>query len=342
MKVENLVDLYHYKEHFKRELDKISSYSTTEKNKETIKKFIDRKKAEGISLAQLLKYIFTIKSFLKTLKKDFELADENDLQNFLLSMENLKPETKRTRFNCLRVFLRYIGKGDIVKIKIKQAKPNIPKILTKEDVQKMIDSCSSLRNKTFIGVLYESGCRIGEILSLKVENIAFDVYGAILIVSGKTGQRRIRIIGYSTWLEEIVKNKTKFERVFDFYYTRAREIIQQACYRARINKRVYPHLFRHSRATHLAKHLTESELREFFGWGKNSKMAGLYVHLSGRDVDEKLLELYGLKPMEKTQVVDKDLVQSLLSTILNLNIEMSKLKKKMDKIEQMGVVNATT
>lgn len=42
-------------------------------------------------------------------------------------------------------------------------------------------------------------------------------------------------------------------------------------------------------------------MREYFGWSKDSNMPALYVHLSGRDVDETLLKHYGIKPHEKPQ-----------------------------------------
>jgi integrase/recombinase XerD len=43
-------------------------------------------------------------------------------------------------------------------------------------------------------LIYETGGRIGEILSLSLRAISFDRYGAILTVGGKTGGRRVRII----------------------------------------------------------------------------------------------------------------------------------------------------
>ena len=55
----------------------------------------------------------------------------------------------------------------------------------------------------------------------------------------------------------------------------------------------------HSRVTHLATVLKEPEMREFFGWTKDSDMPSIYVHLSGRDVDDTLLDHYGLKRAER-------------------------------------------
>lgn len=47
--------------------------------------------------------------------------------------------------------------------------------------------------------MIEVGCRIGELLSLRMKNMQFDQYGCIIIVpEGKTGSRRIRIIDKNT------------------------------------------------------------------------------------------------------------------------------------------------
>src|SRR3990170_1809035 len=78
-------------------------------------------------------------------------------------------------------------------------------ILTEDDIKKLVESANNLRDKAFILVLYESGCRIGEILSLRIRNVQFDDYGAALIVNGKTGDRRVRIIlsapKLASWIE---------------------------------------------------------------------------------------------------------------------------------------------
>ena len=73
------------------------------------------------------------------------------------------------------------------------------------------------------------------------------------------------------------------------------KVIKESFKGAGINKRVYPHLFRHSRATIMASHLTEFQMNQYFGWIQGSKMASTYVHLSGRDLDNALLEFNGME-----------------------------------------------
>ena len=62
-----------------------------------------------------------------------------------------------------------------------------------------------------------------------------------------------------------------------------------------INKRIHPHLFRHSRATELANHLTQAQMESHLGWIHGSMMPATYIHLSGVQVDDALLKMHGLK-----------------------------------------------
>jgi len=82
-------------------------------------------------------------------------------------------------------------------------------------------------------------------------------------------------------------------------YNTIRQLIGEIAEKAGIKKRVNPHSFRHARATHLANILTESQMKQYLGWTQGSKMAAIYVHLSGRDVDNTILEMHGMKPPEE-------------------------------------------
>ena len=87
-------------------------------------------------------------------------------------------------------------------------------------------------------------------------------------------------------------------------YSRVCDILKATARRARVKKAVNPHNFRHSRATHLAKHLTEAQMKEHFGWVQSSDMAATYIHMSSRDVDPALFKLYGIKDDPENQKED--------------------------------------
>jgi ribosomal protein L40E len=110
--------------------------------------------------------------------------------------------------------------------------------------------------------------------------------------------------------------------------------------RARIKKKVFPHLFRHSRATYLANFLTEAQMKEVFGWVQASDMAAIYVHLSGRNVDNATRKAYGIETKEnkkestlKLKVCDRCQAQNVCS-----NIFCSRCGYALDESTRMGIM----
>jgi hypothetical protein len=89
-------------------------------------------------------------------------------------------------------------------------------------------------------------------------------------------------------------------------------IIEKALPRSGLEKqhtRLY--ILRHSRATHLAKYLTEAQLCVFFGWIVGTKVVRRYIHLSGRDVDNALISLNESGAAAKVQEEDRYKLKSI-------------------------------
>jgi integrase/ribosomal protein L40E len=195
-------------------------------------------------------------------------------------------------------------------------------MLDQEEVEKLIEAAQTNRDRALIAFLYESGVRKGELLSIRIENVKFDENGAIVVIpKGKTGPRRIRIVFSSSflkqWLDTHPRKKERTAYLFcslhqpynALSFTGLRYQIKCLSERAGIDKRTYPHLFRHSCATHLAGHLTEQQLKIYLGWTPGSNMAANYVHLSGRDIDPAILALNGIAESQKSA---PDMMQTTL------------------------------
>lgn len=58
----------------------------------------------------------------------------------------------------------------------------------------MINTAKHPRDKALIAILYDSGARVGEIAGLLVKHVSFDQLGAVIMVKGKTGMRRVRLV----------------------------------------------------------------------------------------------------------------------------------------------------
>ena len=77
--------------------------------------------------------------------------------------------------------------------------------------------------------------------------------------------------------------------------------------RTGIKKRVYHHLFRHTRVTHLLanKQINEAQAKVYFGWVPDSKMLSEYSHLISSDVNEAILAMHGIKTDKKKESLFK-------------------------------------
>src|SRR5919198_2629008 len=178
--------------------------------------------------------------------------------------------------------------------------------LEEEEIQKLIDTVQSIQKKAFIAYMYECVARPEEFLRLTNSDIRIDSKGAVFILRGKTGERRVRIIAFAKLLQQWINvHPLKHQNAYPIWISEAtnyknnalglrgaEKIIEEALPRCGLtNKHARLYILRHSRATHLAKHLTEAQLCVFFGWIVGTKVVRRYIHLSGRDVDNALIAL---------------------------------------------------
>ena len=249
---------------------------------------------------------------------DPRLFDETKVSEFYLNLQNsnLKIHTKTSYWVIFRAIIKMFNSSiDFSKFKTPRGRSTLPEILSIEEVNSLIAAASNPRNRAVIAVLYESGCRCGEMMNIKIKDINFDDNGAVIVVDGKTGMRPIRLVRSVPALKQYLgvysfvdENSPLFHNPHGapLSYNSFGDILQNTAQRAGIVKRIYPHIFRHTRATHLAKHLTEQELKVFFGWTGNSEMAGTYVHLSGRDIEQKILEINGKTALPKIELTKNE------------------------------------
>ncbi len=308
-------DIHNYERKLELSLKHLANSSISERNKELVIKFHSDCLCQGIKPGRIQKYIYSLRRIAVWLNKDFDNCSIDDLKIVVSEIEktSFKDWTKHDYKVCLKKFYRWLRNDknpkEIEWIKTPNSKNRkLPEdLLTEEDIKRLIDSASHPRDKALISVLYETGCRIGELASIRIKNINFDKYGAQITLHGKTGYRRVRIITSVSYLGEWlnkhpIKNPESWvwislhnERLS---YESIRGILRHIGSRAGINRKVNPHNFRHSRATYLANFLTEAQMKEYFGWVQSSDMASVYVHLSGRDVDKALLKVYGIADEE--------------------------------------------
>lgn len=228
----------------------------------------------------------------------------------------------------LKKFYKWLGKPEPVKdIKYKtkvnyKRKPDF--IISQEQVDLLVQAADNSRDKAIISMFYDTGIRVGELMTLTIKDVEFDDYGMQLVVSGKTGVRKVRAIGDSVgytkeWMN--VHPDPFNSRAWLFcgigHDMRGKSNLKESMSHAQIYEmlrkikaraiklgfpadvKVNPHKFRHNRASQLAPKISESILERTMGWVPASKMSKIYVHLDNEAVDNAILEANGIKKEKK-------------------------------------------
>ncbi|MDE1828175.1 MAG: tyrosine-type recombinase/integrase [Candidatus Micrarchaeota archaeon] len=293
-------------------------------NVSAVNNWINFMRAKGSNPNTILKNLYYMSWFLNSLsaKTDITKATRQEIESAMAKIEssdysgttkgNIKVIIKAFYKHCLGEDLYYPKQIAWVKSS-KSRKKILPEdILSEEEVLKMIEASGNMRDKAIIAVLYDSGIRVGELLSLRIRSVDLSGEPAHIIVDGKTGMRKIPILFSAPYLSnylELVKGKKHDEFLWTGIGTwtasnklvdssAIRKLLRIVAKKAGIHKRMYPHLFRHSRATYYANRLTEQQLKALFGWTGDSTMVSTYVHMSGRDIDDAVMQTYGKIPKE--------------------------------------------
>jgi len=307
-----MADIHNYERKRDRAAKALEGSKLSEGDRALIKRFVNYKKAEKVGVERQEKYLRILRTIGERFLDgaSFSSLKKEDVVRIVSEIEE-RSWTEWTKYDfrlILKTFLKWLGKTEEVAW-VKTTKPKgLPnELLSEQDVQAMIDASLNLRDKALIAMLYEGGFRIGELGAMQVKDLTFDRWGAIAMVNGKTGMRRVRLIWampyIAQWMEAHPRKderdaplwvKVHGDRV-GLNYPAIRMQLQKAARRAKVKKKVNPHNFRHSRSTHLASRLTESQMEEYLGWVQGSRMPSIYVHMSGRDLDADLLQMYGLQ-----------------------------------------------
>lgn len=221
-----------------------------------------------------------------------------------------------------RMFFRAAHRGDLADLlQIKQRKRRLSpdEILTLPEINALVEHATSWRDRTLIVTLWETGARIHEVLAVNRGDVA-------PIASKENGTvyriffRKQKTAGeeHSGYVLEGAKIFAEWwdhngggpeDPLFTSFDGRrlstraANDRIHATAKRAKIEKRVYPHLLRHSRATHLLRiGVGEAQVRQLLGWKPGSAMIARYTHLADRDAYAALLKAHGYEVPEPEDV----------------------------------------
>jgi len=282
-------------------------------NQEAIDQFCDACWLEdGLSKNSLSAYRRDLTLFANWLELDSEGTKsiyqvvEADLTAYMASKRDDKASTANRRLTVFKRFYRYALRQHLVEqdpcLKLRAAKQaqRFPKVLSEEQITTLLNTPDTaealgLRDRTMLELMYASGLRVSEIVSLKTVALGLNE-GVVRVVNGKGGKERLVPFGAEAgeWLRRylqearhvLLEGKT-CQEVFVGRHTGSGltrqafwSIIKRYAQLADIKVPLSPHTLRHAFATHLLNHGADLRVVQLLLGHADISTTQIYTHVA--------------------------------------------------------------
>jgi integrase/recombinase XerD len=256
-----------------------------------IEKLQERLKLRGFTFQTNKSYCYHTKDFLKFLNKNRLNLNNEGVKSYLLSL-NLSNNSIRLKIIAIRFFFLEVLREKLNYSEVPTPKKikKLPKVLSKEEIKILINSTENLKHKLVIKLLYSSGLRLQEIINLKRKEIDFD-RKIIFVNSGKGRKDRITLLSEELKIDLLryfgsYKFHTDylFEGRFGKYSKKSvQKILEKSS--KELNKKITPHMLRHSFATHLLDAGTDLRYIQKLLGHSDLKTTEIYTHVSNKNLE---------------------------------------------------------
>ena len=260
----------------------------------------------------------TVSAYISDINKVSGQEEYFDIENFLpgtylmsYNNKNYSGSTKKRIQSSINQFLKYlIDENYIANIEINNvsimSEKKLPHVLSPNEIDKLIDFYNhdlfiSSRNKTIIDFMYSTGCRVSELINVEESDI--DIEEAFVRLEGKGSKQRIVPLGSKVLinLESYLPlrnkdRKSKNNKLFisksykNLDRTAVFRIIKSTGVKAGIHKELYPHILRHSAATHMLEGGCDLRtVQEFLGHSSVSTTQ-IYTKVTKAFLEEAFIE----------------------------------------------------
>ena len=270
-------------------------------------------------------YLSDLKSFDNFLEKNeinFKKLNNKHTKLFFrdLSEKKFSPRTIKRKFSSLSSYFNFLLDRRIIKnnplngVLTPKIPKILPEILTIEEINNIFlaaesskNEILSLRDRCILEMLYSSGLRVSEVCELKINNIQFDL--DLIRFFGKGSKERIIPLTYYArkWLKKylsesrkILSSRSKRSSNYVFLSNNGLSLTRMAIWlsvkkyvnSAGILKKISPHTFRHSFATHLIDGGANLiEVQALLGHADISTTE-IYTHLSREFVESEYMKAF--------------------------------------------------
>ncbi len=213
--------------------------------------------------------------YLDRVGRDLGSVDVEVLMGYLMNLaaRGLSPATIRRRLSAIRGFYAFLVEMELLDSDPTEGLDNprtwkhLPQVLSLDEVERLLqappgDNPRGLRDRAMLEVLYATGVRVSELVSLRLVDL--DMERGFLKVLGKGKKERVVPLGEEAigWLRRYLEVRGELDKKGSAYLflsnrggpmTRQRfwQIIKEYARKVGITKEISPHTLRHSFATHI-------------------------------------------------------------------------------------------
>ena len=309
-----------------------------------------KKRGKNLGVRGRLKLLFSLKISCEHFQnKDFKKLTNKDMEKYVIDLDSniirktdgheYSSASKSSIKKSLIRLLRWLYGEDSQKyIKMTRwidtsCKSKTMKELSEDNINQLLSKCNTIKQKMIICCLFDGGFRIEEFLNIRNSDVKL-VNNKVPYYQieareefSKTDGRIVRMYWSNSydiikeWIDSKDTNLGEEDQFFVSTYDGVRKILNKLG--ERVDKKIHPHLFRHSSATYYASRLNRQQLCVRYGWKFSSDMPDIYIARAGVD-DKEQIEKY-----ESTKFED-------LKEKLKKQQEESRFKN--DEIEKIKVI----
>ncbi len=226
---------------------------------------------------------------------ELTLSDVRNYISYLRLEKHLSTSYCNGINSALRFFYKFIlrKKWDADEVPRMVLDRELPKVLTLETIEKLIDTATETRNKAIIALLYSSGLRVGELCRLAPGDIYMSTM-QVHVRHGKNHCDRWTILSQTAldlliqyWHEYPMKRDYLFVSLKSPYSklnTSGVEIMLRKISKAAGLETVNPHMLRHSFASRMVEHDVSTEMIQAMLGHRSPASTNLYMHVSNKSL----------------------------------------------------------
>jgi len=207
----------------------------------------------------------------------------------LITKKSISPSQQNQRINAIKFYYKKVLGREKKYYNIYRPRKTkaLPKVITEEEIFKMLEVASNNKNKVIIGLIYSAGLRRSELIQLRKQDLVTDK-GMIFVRGAKGKKDRTTILSdiiggfLDTYFNEYKPNYWVIEGPGRKQYseTSVNNIVKNTAKKAGVSIEVTPHILRHSFATHLLEQGVDLRyIQELLGH-ESSKTTEIYTHVS--------------------------------------------------------------